>query len=222
VVEFGVSGKLIMNALVMYDRATESLWSQFLSRSVDGEFAGTELEIVPLTLTTWEAWKSAYPETIAMRKTRRTTDPYVGYYAGRSVGVIGETNVDIRLPTKELVLGIGFDDAPLAFPHSVLRSEELLNLQHAGSPTLVYFDPATDTAIAYKAEVSDVSLEFELVEANGRIMMSDTQTGSLWVPFTGQAISGELAGASLDRIHSVNAFWFSWSDFYPNTEIWSS
>ena len=27
---FGVSGKLIMNALVLYDRQTDSLWSQFL------------------------------------------------------------------------------------------------------------------------------------------------------------------------------------------------
>ncbi|HIK89771.1 MAG TPA: DUF3179 domain-containing protein [Dehalococcoidia bacterium] len=41
--EFGVSGKLIMNALVMYDRETESLWSQFLSQSVRGELMGTKL-----------------------------------------------------------------------------------------------------------------------------------------------------------------------------------
>ena len=31
---FGVSGKLIMNALVMYDHQTDTLWSQFLSRGV--------------------------------------------------------------------------------------------------------------------------------------------------------------------------------------------
>ena len=31
---FGVSGKLIMNALVMFDRQTETLWSQFLGEAV--------------------------------------------------------------------------------------------------------------------------------------------------------------------------------------------
>jgi hypothetical protein len=49
--EFGVSGKLIMKALVMFDRETESLWSQFLSQSVRGELKGTKLESIPLTLT---------------------------------------------------------------------------------------------------------------------------------------------------------------------------
>jgi hypothetical protein len=47
----GVSGKLINNALVMYDRQTRSLWSQFLSFSVRGEFERTPLEPVPLILT---------------------------------------------------------------------------------------------------------------------------------------------------------------------------
>ena len=34
---FGVSGKLIRNVLVMYDRETESYWSQLLGEAVDGE-----------------------------------------------------------------------------------------------------------------------------------------------------------------------------------------
>ena len=53
---FGVSGKLIMNALVMYDHQTDTLWSQFLRRGVKGKLAGTELEVIPVTQTTWAAW----------------------------------------------------------------------------------------------------------------------------------------------------------------------
>ena len=114
-----------MNALVMYDRETRTLWSQFLSQAVMGELAGTELEIVPLTLTTWEKWKEVHPDTVALRKGSRGGDPYVGYYGGRSAGVIGESNQDDRLATKELVLGLGFDGDPLAFPHSQLRAQKL-------------------------------------------------------------------------------------------------
>ena len=42
-----------MNALVMYDHQTDTLWSQFLSRGVKGPLADSELEIVPAVQTTW-------------------------------------------------------------------------------------------------------------------------------------------------------------------------
>jgi hypothetical protein len=211
-----------MNALVMYDRETESLWSQFLSQSVRGDLIGTKLETVPLTLTTWSKWKETHPSTVALRKGGRGGDPYEGYYAGRSTGVIGESNQDDRLPVKDLVLGLGFDADPVAFPHSHLRSEQLVNITHADEPTIVYFDPASDTALAYSAIVDEQQLEFELVEQDGREWLRDSQTGTLWVPFTGQAVDGELAGNSLDRIHAVNVFWFAWNDFYPDTQIWEA
>ncbi len=220
VTEFGVSGKLIMNALVMYDRETESLWSQFLSRAVSGELSGTELETIPLTMTTWEKWKEIQPETVALRKGSRILDPYAGYYAGGSAGVIGEANQDDRLPTKELVLGLGFDSEPVAFPHSKLEAEPLIQVTNAGETAVIYYDPTTNTALAFSTVVDGQELDFELVEQDGREWMQDTQTGTLWVPFTGQAVNGEMAGKALDRLHAVNAFWFAWSDFYPNTEIW--
>lgn len=218
--EFGVSGKLIMNALVMYDRETESLWSQFLSQSVRGELVGTKLETVPLTLTTWEKWKELHPETVALRKASRGGDPYDGYYGGRSAGVIGESNRDDRLPTKELVLGLGFDDDPVAFPHSQLESEQLVHISNTGRPAVIYFDPATQTALAFGAEIDGRELSFELVERDGREWLQDDQTGTLWVPFTGQGVDGELAGNALKRLHAVNVFWFAWNDFYPDTAVW--
>ncbi len=211
-----------MNALVMFDRETRTLWSQFLSRAVQGDLIGTELEIIPLTLTTWEKWKEVHPDTVALRKGSRGRDPYVGYYGGRSAGVIGESNKDDRLPTKELVLGIGFDGGPLAFPHSQLRSQQLVNITHDGDAKLIYFDPSTDTALAYGAEIDGQELSFKLVEKNGREWLEDDQTGTLWVPFTGQAVDGELAGSALERLHAVNVFWFAWSDFYPETDVWGT
>lgn len=217
-----MSGKLIMNALVMYDRETESLWSQFLSQSVRGQLAGTKLETIPLTLTTWSKWKEVHPQTVALRKGVRGGDPYVGYYAGRSAGVTGESNRDDRLPTKELVLGLGFDSRPLAFPHSVLKSEQLIQISHSGIPTAVYFDPTTNTALAYDSSVDGRALDFALVQIDGEEWLQDTETQSLWVPFTGQAVSGELAGSALKRLHAVNVFWFAWNDFYPETDIWGT
>ena len=209
-----------MNALVMYDRETNSLWSQFLSRSVRGPLNGTQLETVPLTLTTWAKWKELHPDTVALLKANRGGDPYFGYYLGRSAGVIGESNKDNRLPTKELVLGLGFDGDPIAFPHSRLRSQKLVHTLQSGDPTIIYFDPETDTALAFSAVVNEQELSFQIVNKNGREWLQDDQTGTLWVPFTGQAVDGELAGSALPRLHAINAFWFSWTDFYPDTAVW--
>lgn len=209
-----------MNALVMYDRETRTLWSQFLSKAVQGDLVGTKLETVPLTLTTWAKWKEVHPDTVALRKARDGGDPYEFYYSGRSAGVIGESNKDNRLPTKALVLGIGAGSDPLAVPHSQLRSQPLANISNAGKRAVVFFDTATNTALAYDAEVDGRELSFELVEKNGREWLQDDQTGTLWVPFTGQALDGELAGSALKRLDAVNVFWFAWSDFYPDTEIW--
>ncbi len=155
-----------------------------------------------------------------MRKGSRGGDPYIGYYAGGSAGVIGESNTDNRLPRKELVLGLGFDGEPVAFPYSQLKAQQVVHTENYSSPTVVYFDPATDTALAYGSVVDGQELSFELIEQDGRQWFQDEQTGSLWIPFTGQLVRGELAGFALVRLHAVNVFWFARNDFYPDTSVW--
>ena len=72
-----MSGKLIMNALVMYDRQTGTLWSQFLGRGVSGPLSGTPLKMIPVTLTTWDRWLAEYPDTVALDKSK---GHYIGGY----------------------------------------------------------------------------------------------------------------------------------------------
>ena len=57
-----------MNALVMYDRQTNTLWSQFLGQAVRGDLLGEFLEPIPLTMTTWERWVAEHPDTLALDK----------------------------------------------------------------------------------------------------------------------------------------------------------
>ena len=218
--EFGVSGKLINNALVMFDRETRSLWSQFLSFSVRGEFEGTLLEPVPLILTTWKEWTTQHPDTLALRKPSSSSrDQYEGYYSSNDAGVIGEKIKDDRLPRKELVLGLGFDDGPKAFPHSELRDTRVVNDEVAGEKTVVFYQTESDTALAYGSEVDGQELTFSLEASEGREWLVDAETGTRWLPFTGQAVEGPLVGQTLKRVHAVNVFWFAWTDFYPDTEV---
>ena len=220
-----MSGKLIMNALVMFDRETNSLWSHFLSEGISGEYEGTRLENVPLVLTTWGAWKQSFPETKALLTGGNNYDPYETYYARSDPGVIGESNEDDRLPRKELVLGMGFDDGAHAFPHSVLETQPVVNTEVNGVPVVVYYHPPTATATAFSRMVQGEVYSFEVTEeslSDGTIRewLVDTATGTRWLPFTGQAISGELSGIGLEPFHAVNIFWFAWNDFFPDTSIY--
>jgi len=45
-VEFGTSGKLWQSNLVMYDRKTDSYWSQVLGDAIVGEMTGTSLKVL--------------------------------------------------------------------------------------------------------------------------------------------------------------------------------
>ena len=44
---FGVSGKLIMNGLVLYDRETNTHWSHLPGVAVDGALENAQLDYLP-------------------------------------------------------------------------------------------------------------------------------------------------------------------------------
>ena len=213
-----------MNALVMFDRETNSLWSHFLSEGISGEYRGTRLVNVPLVLTTWGEWKQSFPDTKALITGGPVYDPYETYYARSDPGVIGESNRDERLPRKELVLGMGFDDGALAFPHSTLETETVVNTELNGTPIVVYYHPDTETATAFDRRVDGAVLEFrieaEATDTGARDWLVDDATGTRWLPLTGQALSGDLAGRRLGPVHAVNIFWFAWNDYFPDTRVY--
>ena len=124
-----MSGKLIMNALVMYDRETDSLWSQFLAKSIAGPLKGTELEIIPSQLTNYGSWTEAYPDTLVLdtHTSYPIDDHYLSYYRAYEAGILGEENPDDRLRTKDLVLGVTGDQGQIAYNYLDLLEAEVIN-----------------------------------------------------------------------------------------------
>ena len=52
--------------MTWWDHETGSIWSQPLGEAIIGPLKGSMLDVVPSTLTTWEAWRGAHPETLAL------------------------------------------------------------------------------------------------------------------------------------------------------------
>ncbi len=158
---FGVSGKLIRNTLVMYDRQTNSLWGQILGRAIEGPLTGTELEYVPAVHLTWSAWREQHPDTLALIKGYTGNyDSYTGYYSSGSAGVIGETFCDNRLYTKEFVIGVAGESEAVAYPFSVLNQETVVNDSIGGQDVLVVFSTDSGAGIVFDRSVDGASYTF--------------------------------------------------------------
>ena len=219
---FGVSGKLIMNALVMYDHQTRTLWSQFLGSGVKGPLAGVDLDFLPVVHTQWSLWLEANPGTLVLDKGGRYLfDTYEGYYSGGSAGVIGETRRDDRLDRKALVVGVSLGGGTKAYPLEALAAKPVVNDSLGGEDVLVYMERKTETALAYDRAVDGRALTFRLSQEGigAMALLVDEETGTSWLALTGKAIDGPLKGKVLTRAPSHLSFWFAWKDWNPGTEL---
>ena len=105
VIEFGVSGQLLDNNLVMYDRETDSLWPQLKS--------STELVQYPSDQITFGQFKEQYQSGLVLSRNTGydrdyTQDPYWQYYESDDIKFT-LSHLDGRLPAKQMVK---FDDIP--------------------------------------------------------------------------------------------------------------
>lgn len=219
---FGVSGKLIRNGMVMYDDETDTLWSQVLGEAVQGSLLGNSLEIVPSTQTTWKAWRELYPDTLVLDKGGRyRSDPYERYYLDGDAGIVGRSVEDNRLYLKEYVIGLSLDGRSKAYPFSVLDDLRVVNDSIGSLAVLVVFDKENGTGLVYDRSHGGRVLEFEPANdgSGSNFVIRDTETGTRWQAFTGEAIDGQLEGETLTQIPATYVFWFGWVDHHPDTEL---
>ncbi len=217
--EFGVSGKLIMNAMVMYDRETDSLWSQFLGKAVDGPMKGQTLDLIPSQLTNYRNWTELHPDTLVLDTQWNipVEDHYVPYYFGPAAGINGEENPDERLYGKELVVGVVGQEEQIAYNYRDLLEAPVLNQVFEGVPIVVAVDPDAGGTAVYRSEADGQILTFENFD---EVSMTDVQTKSVWDKASGRAVSGPMIDVQLEPFPYILSFWFAWSDFYPDTLLY--
>jgi hypothetical protein len=145
--EFGVSGKLADDDLVMYDRETGSEWKQSLGRCIAGELEARELDVLPASVTTWGRFREADPDGVVLAPPGGESEvasegdapapiddydpgPYEGYFetggfgldAHRGTGKGREWNRD-DIDPKTVVLGLDRGGEALGFPLPVVERE---------------------------------------------------------------------------------------------------
>ncbi|MGM0386697.1 MAG: DUF3179 domain-containing protein [Actinomycetota bacterium] len=253
--DFGTSGRLYLSALVMYDRQTESLWSQVERTAIAGVLTGTELDLIPVTTVRWADWRAANPEGLVLtRETGFVRDygrnPYVGYDALGNEDTFLDGAVDGRHPAKERVVTFPGADAPVAVLAAELAAVGVTEVEVDGEPVVLLSSPGLASALgdpniadgaavlatgAFRPESDGRRLTFSAApagdgagdEASGEVgdeagaavvVAIDEETGSGWDIF-GKAVSGSLAGSSLERVPHLDTFWFAQAAFEPDTVV---
>lgn len=219
--EFGVSGLIYENNLMMFDRGTASLWSQLLTSARCGPLKVTPLDLVPIVETTWERWQALYPQTTVVTTNTGIERPYGQYPYGsydlpdNQEFFFPSSPFNITRPPKELTLGVVQGDAAVGYPFRGLYNagdHAAVNDTVAGRPIVVLWHGPSQTAIAYDRRLDGEALAFR-VSAEDPELFEDVETGSLWRQ-TGAAIAGPLAGRQLAPLtDSYVVFWFAWTVF---------
>lgn len=154
---FGVSGLLYNSDVLLYDRESESLWSQIMRKSVSGPLKGQDLVQIPMAHTTWRDWREHHPDTIVLsNQTGYSRDyshsPYAGYELSNRVW-FPVKNKSQKYHPKELIIGVNVDGNIKAYPFTELSK----------GPNKI-----TDTL-----GQTDLRIEFDSGNRTGRILDMD-------------------------------------------------
>ncbi|MFB5600003.1 MAG: DUF3179 domain-containing protein [Nitrososphaeraceae archaeon] len=230
-VEFGTSGKLYNSNLVIYDRKSNSLWSQALAEGIVGEYSGVELERIPFDVAYWKEWKKLYPESKVLSRDTGSVrpygaDPYGDYYTNDLI-LFPVANDDKRLGLKEIIIGLENENQYKAYRLQDIEAKKAIN-DVIGQNTKIalvslepfmvrVFDRVIDDVIGDNEEGKKMVVDLFYNTSDNTLI--DRETGSE-LNFEGKFIDGPLANKELKRIYMDQGFWFEWAAFHPETEVY--
>jgi len=220
--EFGVSGKLADDDLVMYDRQTESEWKQSRGEAISGEFEGRTLDVLPASILPYGRFLAAHPDGVVLHppggksevaseddrpaRIRYDLGPYDDYFdsdgygldAHRGSGGRGGWDHD-AFDAKSVVIGLEFGDEAVGVPVPVVEAADgVIQVEVGGDSIAVFASP--DGAHAF----FDDGLSFEPAEAQGTFRAD----GASWDGATGESNDGR----QLERTPARRLFAFTWRD----------
>ena len=141
VTEFGVSGVLYNSDLVLYDRATETLWDQIEAKGIVGPMTGEKLRLFPVSVSTWQRWRVAHPDTLALSADTGfaydySRDNYASYRDTTGLMFpVATTNNSVH--AKTVVFGFDLGAFTVAYPAELLQEENVYRHELQGSEAII-------------------------------------------------------------------------------------
>jgi len=221
---FGTSGFLYNSNLILYDRENTNSWSQMLEQAILGRQVTRIPDRLQVVETTWDTWKTMYPETqVLTEETGYSRDydayPYGDYRESSSLLFPVNNQLDTRMHRKIRVLGINVGSSSKVYPiRQFPDTVEVINDTTGNMQTVVAGSGKLNFGVVYNRELEDCTvLNFEAVQDRLPVVMQDNE-GNEWDVF-GVAVSGARTGQQLQKTNSYIAYWFAWTAFFPDADI---
>lgn len=219
---FGVSGLLYNTNLILYDRKTNSNWSQLRLQCVNGSLKGDAPELVNVVETNWKTWRTLYPNTKVLSletgfSRNYNNYPYGDYKTNQNFFIFTASPSNNALPNKERIYTIMDGDAAKVYQFQKFNGGKAIKELFNGKEYLVVGNE--NIINSFELIGSQTSLIFEFSFTNDDQFFKDNE-GNKWSVF-GKALEGPRTGEVLKTSKSVVSFWFAIAAFYPNPEIYN-
>jgi hypothetical protein len=226
VLTFGTSGKLADDALVMYDRETESEWKQPLGKAISGPLEGQTLAVVPASILSWQRFQAEYPDGVVLqpvhggksdtqhRSPRSAYDmnPYEQYDSKDAFGLRAMRGEGPKrtwdredIGPKTTVLGIVHNGDAVGYPLPVVRAAGGVVADSVGGRRVLVVSTG-DEMHAFEHPGYQFELRDETLYADG--VSWDTATGE------------SSDGRQLPRIPARRLYAFAWQDDHGRESLY--
>ena len=215
----GTSGFLYRSNKLMYDQATQSLWSTMRGTPVVGPLVGKGivLDRGSVVTTTWGEWRRRHPDTKVLSLDTghvRNYDEGAAYreYFATDDLMFQIPALDTRLKNKAEVFTVllaAHPDRPLAISADFLAANPVHHDAIEDIAIVVLTDPSGGNR-AYASE--DVTF----TGYDGDRSAQDN-SGTMWTMDEHALTAGD--GRVLHRIPAQRAFWFGWYGAFPHTRL---
>ena len=229
---FGTSGLLYRSNKVMYDRATRSLWNQFIGEPVIGPLAdsGIRQPFFPSVVTTWGEWWDEHPDTTVLAQDTGIypaefyvpeDNPlaiYYNYFTSEEV-MFPVWLRDETFQPKQVVVGLTVGESAKAYSIRDLQAERLINDTVGGMNVVVVASPESRAGRIYKrGDLTFTPVDDDNPDLAPAALLDDSS--ARWTVTEEGLVADTDSELRLPRIPSITSFWFGWYQYHPDTEIY--
>jgi len=214
--ELGTSGFLYRSNKLMYDHATESLWSTLQGEPVVGPLVGKKIQLNqrPVVTTTWGDWKNQHPNSTVLsldtgyRRDYGEGAAYRDYFATDEL-MFELATQDTRLKNKDEVLVLRTADEEIAISADFLLRNKV-HMDKLGEQQFVVLTNRTGANRVYETD----GVNFKSWNQMDSVLDDQDHTWSV-----SEDELTDATGKKLQRLPAHRAFWFGWQAQYPDTRL---
>ena len=208
---------------IMQDDQTGSWWQQASGEAIAGPLRGQHLELVFHDEVSFATWKQEQPRGRVLRP--EESAPWRKFSKDWEVETATLPVVTPRLPggeplpAREVVVGVRAGGEARAFPLTKVRQQSPLLDTLGGTPLLLVMGDDGRSVRAFDRRLDGRELRLFARPGSQPLRLVDAETRSEW-SFTGEAVSGPLAGKRLAKVYVLLDYWFDWRTYNPRTTVY--